>query len=81
MPTCPMIPPAIAELDDDAAYGHYNFRSLRNTFVANFLDRCAISLPVNETGKAPVGLMIMAPLMQDQSLFATSRAVENCIRT
>jgi len=76
MPTCPHIPAAISDLDDDADYGRINLQALRNTFVGNFLNRCAISVPAHEQGRAPVGLMLMAPLFDDQALFSVAKAVE-----
>ena len=79
MPTTPMAAPAIAALDDDRDYGRLNFLALRNTFAGNFLERCAISLPMNEPGRAPLGLMLMAPLMKDRELFSVALAVEQVL--
>ena len=79
MPTTPNIPPPIAALDDDKEYGRINFFCLRNTFIGNFLNACAISLPMTVPGEAPAGLMLMAPWGSDQALFATAAAVEGVI--
>ncbi len=76
MPTTPNIPPPIAALDRDEDYGRINFLCLRNTFIGNFLDTCAISLPMTPRGEAPAGLMLMAPWGSDQALFAMAAAVE-----
>jgi aspartyl-tRNA(Asn)/glutamyl-tRNA(Gln) amidotransferase subunit A len=76
MPTCPLIPPAIAALDDEDEYGRVNLLQLRNTAAGNFLDRCAISLPCHRAGEAPVGLMLMGETMGDSRLFAIAAAVE-----
>lgn len=76
MPTCPIIPPTIAELDDETAYNRANMLLLRNTTIGNFLDRCAISLPVQAAGMPPVGLMLMGETMGDRKLFAIAAAVE-----
>jgi aspartyl-tRNA(Asn)/glutamyl-tRNA(Gln) amidotransferase subunit A len=81
LPTTPNVPPPMAALAKDEDYMRINFFSLRNTFVGNFLDMCAISLPVNEPGEPPVGLMIMAPWGSDQNLFATALAVESAVAT
>jgi aspartyl-tRNA(Asn)/glutamyl-tRNA(Gln) amidotransferase subunit A len=59
LPTVMNIPPPIAALDGDQDYLRFNSMSLRNTYVGNFLDCCALSIPVNEPGAAPVGLMLM----------------------
>jgi aspartyl-tRNA(Asn)/glutamyl-tRNA(Gln) amidotransferase subunit A len=80
MPTCPLIPPALAEVDDEAEYGRINLLLLRNPTVGNFLDRCAISLPCHKQGDAPVGLMLMGETMGDAKLFAVAQAVEGALR-
>jgi aspartyl-tRNA(Asn)/glutamyl-tRNA(Gln) amidotransferase subunit A len=75
-PTCPIVPPALAEVEEERAYNRINLLLLRNTSVANFLDRCAISLPCHEAGEPPVGLMLMGERMGDARLFAVAAAVE-----
>jgi aspartyl-tRNA(Asn)/glutamyl-tRNA(Gln) amidotransferase subunit A len=75
-PTCPLVPPAIAEVEDEAEYGRINLLLLRNTSVANFLDRCAISLPCHRPGEAPVGFQLMGEHGGDARLFAVAQAVE-----
>ena len=80
MPTCALVPPAIAALDDEAEYTRVNMLQLRNTAAGNFLDRCAISLPCHRPGDAPVGLMLMGETMGDARLFAIAAAVEEIIR-
>jgi len=77
MPTCPRVPPAIAALEtDEAAYTSTNLLMLRNTAAANFLDRCAISLPCNLPGEAPVGFMLMGETMGDAKLLRIAAALE-----
>ena len=63
-------------LDDYDDYVRINLRCLRNTFIGNFLDACAISLPCRAAGEPPVGLMLMAPHGRDRQLFATAATVE-----
>ena len=76
MPTVPFIAPALQELEEDAAYHRANALALRNPAIANFLDRCAISVPVHRTGEAPVGLMLMGEHGADAKLFAIARSIE-----
>lgn len=76
MPTCPLLPPPIASLDDEAEYNRVNQIQLRNTAIGNFLDRCAISLPCHEEGEGPVGLMLMGETMGDVRLLRIAAAVE-----
>ena len=68
MPTTPILPPRIADLDDEREYNRVNLLTLRNTAPANFLDRCAISLPCHRPGEPPVGLMLMGETMGDARL-------------
>jgi aspartyl-tRNA(Asn)/glutamyl-tRNA(Gln) amidotransferase subunit A len=76
LPTVMIVPPPLAALASDQDYLRYNSMSLRNTYVGNFLDCCAISIPVNEPGAAPVGLMLMGAWGQDQNLFSVGQGVE-----
>ena len=76
MPTVPIVPPRIAELDDEREYNRVNLHILRNTALGNFLDRCAISLPCHREGEPPVGLMLMGETMGDGRLFGIAAAVE-----
>jgi aspartyl-tRNA(Asn)/glutamyl-tRNA(Gln) amidotransferase subunit A len=76
LPTAPIVPPPIAELAEEAAYTRINQLVLRNTALGNFLDRCAISLPCNRRGEAPVGLMLMGAPLSDHRLFAIAAGVE-----
>jgi aspartyl-tRNA(Asn)/glutamyl-tRNA(Gln) amidotransferase subunit A len=80
LPTVMIVPPSISALEGDQDYLRFNSMSLRNTYVGNFLDCCAISIPVNEPGAAPVGLMLMGVWGQDQNLFSVSQAVEKLLQ-
>ena len=79
LPTVPVLPPRIADLADEAEYNRLNLLILRNNAVGNFLDRCAISLPIHRHGEAPVGLMLMGETLGDARLFAMAAAVEAVI--
>ncbi|WP_350333205.1 amidase [Coralliovum pocilloporae] len=77
MPTVSITPPALAPLlDDDDHYMATNLQVLRNTSVINFIDGCALSLPIHDEGTAPVGLMIAGLSGADQTVFAASLAIE-----
>ncbi len=80
LPTVMIVPPPIAALEGDQDYLRYNSMSLRNTYVGNFLNCCAISIPVNEPDAAPVGLMLMGVWGQDQNLFSVGQAVETLLQ-
>ena len=77
MPTVPLVPPPIAALvADEKEYWRVNALMLRNTAFANFLDRCAITLPCHRPGEAPAGLMLMGETMGDAALFRLAAAAE-----
>jgi aspartyl-tRNA(Asn)/glutamyl-tRNA(Gln) amidotransferase subunit A len=78
-PTIPIIAPTLAELTDDSAFADRNYLVLRNPAVSNFLDRCAIALPMHERGSAPTSLMLMGENMGDNILFDVARAVEKVL--
>jgi aspartyl-tRNA(Asn)/glutamyl-tRNA(Gln) amidotransferase subunit A len=52
---------------------------LRNPGIANFLDRCAITIPCHAPGAAPVGLMLMGEHNADRTLLALARGIEACL--
>lgn len=80
MPTVPIVPPRVGDLAEEREYNRINLLILRNTSLANFLDRCAISLPCHRPGEAPVGLMLMGETMGDARLFRVAAAVEALLR-
>jgi aspartyl-tRNA(Asn)/glutamyl-tRNA(Gln) amidotransferase subunit A len=76
MPTVPTIAPPIKALESDREYFRMNGLMLRNPALGNFLDRCAISLPMQQGDEAPAGLMLMGEHLDDRRLFAVARGVE-----
>ena len=79
MPTTPITAPRIADLASDDAYRHANAAMLRNPAVANFLDRCSISVPCHALGDAPVGLMLIGEHGADRKLLAMAAAIEQAV--
>ena len=77
MPTVPIAAPAIASLQtDDAAYWRANALMLRNTSLINFLDGCALSLPMHPPGEAPAALMLAGCAGTDARVLALGLAVQ-----
>jgi len=82
MPTIPTVAPSIKLLEDDEdLYIATNMLTLRNTFCFNFLDRCALSLPMHSAGEGPAGLMVVGETMGDKKLLAVGLAIENALAT
>jgi aspartyl-tRNA(Asn)/glutamyl-tRNA(Gln) amidotransferase subunit A len=81
MPTTPVIAPTIAEVDaSDEAYFRWNFRILRNVGIVNFLDGCAVSLPCQAPGTAPVGLAVFGVALADAQVLAAAGAIEGVLQ-
>jgi aspartyl-tRNA(Asn)/glutamyl-tRNA(Gln) amidotransferase subunit A len=80
MPTVPITAPLISEIaGKEDAWLATNRRLIRNPGVANFLDRCGISLPCHAPGEAPVGLSLMGERLADRHLLAVARQVERVL--
>jgi aspartyl-tRNA(Asn)/glutamyl-tRNA(Gln) amidotransferase subunit A len=75
MPTVAMTAPPIAAFEQDREYRHLNAMILRNTSVINFLDGCAATVPIANSG-APVGLMVVGQHGADRRLLALARGIE-----
>ena len=77
LPTVPAVAPPIEQLERDAeAFRRVNLLMLRNTSVFNFLDACALSLPLRGPGGAPAGLMIAGYNGEDELVLAAGIAIE-----
>ena len=77
MPTVACIAPPIAPLlTDDDLYRRTNARVLRNTNLINFLDGCALSIPMHQHGTAPTGMMLCGLNGWDARVFAIGAAIE-----
>ena len=78
-PTVACIPPAIAETEDPDNATRVNLRCLRNTATVNHFDGCAISLPCESPGEAPVGLMLASRNGDDERLYRIAYSVEQVL--
>jgi aspartyl-tRNA(Asn)/glutamyl-tRNA(Gln) amidotransferase subunit A len=79
MPTVPVTAARVTDLVTDDAFRQVNFLVLRNPSVANFLDRCSISVPCHRAGEAPVGLMLVGEHGADRRLLAIAEAIEEVV--
>jgi aspartyl-tRNA(Asn)/glutamyl-tRNA(Gln) amidotransferase subunit A len=76
MPTVAITAPPIAAFERDEDYRHLNAAILRIPSVINFLDRCAITLPIQPPGTPPVGLMVVGEHGADRRLLGIARGIE-----
>jgi aspartyl-tRNA(Asn)/glutamyl-tRNA(Gln) amidotransferase subunit A len=79
MPTVPMTAPRLADFDSDSTYALLNALALRNPTVVNFLDGCAVSIPCQRPGTAPVGLSIAGAGGTDRRVLSIAAAIEGCL--
>ena len=77
MPTVPRIAPRIEGLErSPESFRLANGNMLRNTNLINFLDGCALSLPIHPPRSAPVGLMVVGFAGDDEHVLSTGLAIE-----
>ena len=79
MPTCPMVAPSITSVQDVEAWQAVHRRLLYPNAIANVLDRCALTLPLQPIAEPPVGLTILGETLSDHQLLAIGQAVERAI--
>ncbi len=79
-PTVPIVAPPMAELAPglarDAEFLRVNALLLRNPSVVNMLDGCALSLPCQGPNELPVGLMLWAGALRDDSVLNIAAQIE-----
>lgn len=78
LPTVPILPPALSDLQDDEAFGRFNLLALRNPSLANSADGCSVALPFQSQGKVLSAMLIGAGGMDD-ILLAAAKAVEEAL--
>jgi aspartyl-tRNA(Asn)/glutamyl-tRNA(Gln) amidotransferase subunit A len=79
MPTVAITAPPIAAFEGDEDYRRLNALILRNPSVINFLDRCAVTIPIQPVGTAPVGLMVIGEHGADRGLLALAQGIERAL--
>jgi aspartyl-tRNA(Asn)/glutamyl-tRNA(Gln) amidotransferase subunit A len=79
MPTVPVVAPPIAAFAEDRDFARLNVLILRNPAIINFLDRCAITVPIQRPGEAPVGLMLVARNGEDRRLLGMALGLEDVL--
>jgi aspartyl-tRNA(Asn)/glutamyl-tRNA(Gln) amidotransferase subunit A len=79
-PAVPILPPKISELALDDEYRRLNALTLRNTYVFNFLDGCAGSIPMQGEGEPPMGLMLAQVANRDRELLSVMQEVERLLQ-
>lgn len=82
MPTVPVTPPTLADLEQLERYREVNRQMLSATGPAGMLDMCAMSLPAGlDNGGMPVGLQLVARSGTDIKLLGQAAAAERVLGT
>jgi aspartyl-tRNA(Asn)/glutamyl-tRNA(Gln) amidotransferase subunit A len=77
MPTVPRIAPPMEGLERNPdSFRLANGNMLRNTSLINFLDGCALTLPIHRAKEAPVGLMVVGFSGEDERVLSAGLAIE-----
>src|SRR6266513_1697540 len=77
MPTVPRIAPPMEALERNPdRFRLANGNMLRNTNLINFLDGCALTLPIHAVREAPVGLMVVGLSGEDERVLSAGLAIE-----
>lgn len=79
MPTCPVVAPSIASIQDIDAWQGVHRKLLYPNAIANVLDRCALALPLQPIGEPPVGLTILGETLADRRILEIGSAVERVL--
>ena len=83
-PTVPIVAPALNDVSPgaqrDNAFFKINNLLLRNTAAVNMLDGCAISLPCHDLGELPVGMMVWAGSMRDDTVLNIALQIEKILQ-
>ena len=80
MPTLPITAPPIAQFyGNDERLRDPHIIIIRNTCVANLLDRCALTIPCHAPGTPPVGFTLMGENMADRRILGIGLSVEKLL--
>jgi aspartyl-tRNA(Asn)/glutamyl-tRNA(Gln) amidotransferase subunit A len=81
LPTAPIVAPPLAAFEGDDGFFHATqMKLLKSAGLINFVDGCAITLPIQAPGAAPVGLSLAAAGGSDEALLRMALAVERLLR-
>jgi len=82
VPTIPITPPIVSDVEDMEAYVKANMLTLSNTMAGNSLNLCGVTIPVGlDKAGMPVGLQLLSRLHDDETLLSVALAIEAKIGT
>jgi aspartyl-tRNA(Asn)/glutamyl-tRNA(Gln) amidotransferase subunit A len=77
--TVPLVAPPLDALREEDEYTRVNLLMLRNPSVVNFIDGCAISIPMHDPDEPPLGLTVAGLDGQDAEVLRTAAWIEERI--
>lgn len=77
MPTVAINPPKLTDLADETVFFNVNALALRNTTVLNFLDGCAVSIPLGQG----LGLSVGGLAGRDEHILNVALSIEQALTT
>ncbi|MFS4436804.1 amidase [Paracoccaceae bacterium GXU_MW_L88] len=77
LPTAPILPPKIADLEDEEFFKTVNLRCLSHTRIGNLWGGAGLTLP---TDSKACGLMLLGPAGSDAQLLRLGAAMEKLVR-
>ena len=81
-PTIAITPPIVDDVADPKSYHRHNMAAARNTSTVNWLDQCAVTMPVAlDAAGMPVGLHIICPQGADEAALAIALCFEKVLGT
>ncbi len=82
VPTIPITPPIVSDVEDMEAYVKANMLTLSNTMAGNSLNLCGVTIPIGlDKAGMPVGLQLLSRLHDDETLLSVALAIEAKIGT
>jgi aspartyl-tRNA(Asn)/glutamyl-tRNA(Gln) amidotransferase subunit A len=81
-PTVAITPPTLEAVQDLREYARANMLALRNTGIVNYLNLCALTIPVTLDGAGmPVGMQLISPRGREFGLLEVGLAIEKTLGT
>ena len=82
IPTVPISPPLLSDIEDPKEYIKNNILALSNTMPVNTLGLCALSMPIGKDKFGmPVGLQLVTLPNREESLIAVALGIEKQLGT
>lgn len=79
MPTIQIVPPRLADVQETEDYFRELGKIVRNPSIVNFLDVCALAVPVHTDGELPVSVTLVGGRGADDGLLEVASALDTLL--